>query len=143
MKKAILLSLLSSFTCIKVNAQQLTPLRTGKHKLSLQWISWEEMGTATIGAADKNGTRKIKGAQHSKTNTDYLEIEGTLRESTGRELIFEGKILIQAADINKGELCRREGTYHFKVTGKRKYWRLQEMENCEGNNVTDYVDIYF
>lgn len=135
--------LLCCFTGNQVKAQQVAGLRTGTHKLSLQWISWEEMGTVTIGASDKKGTRKINGAQHSKTNTDYLEIEGTLRESSARELIFEGKILVKVADINKGELCRREGTYHFKATGKRKYWRLQEMENCEGNKVTDYVDIYF
>ena len=29
----------------------------------------------------------------------------------------------------------------FRVTQNRKYWRLQQMEVCDG--LTDYVDIYF
>jgi hypothetical protein len=36
----------------------------------------------------------------------------------------------------------RSGTFHFKATGKRRYWRMQEMDNpCD--SVTDYVDVYF
>jgi hypothetical protein len=31
----------------------------------------------------------------------------------------------------------------FKSTKGRKYWRMQDMENCEGSGVVDYVDIYF
>lgn len=31
----------------------------------------------------------------------------------------------------------------FRVTGKRPYWRLKEMQNvCEGDNTVDYLDIY-
>jgi hypothetical protein len=41
-----------------------------------------------------------------------------------------------------GPAFERTGEMTFRVTGKRKYWRLMEMDNpCEG--VTDYVDIYF
>jgi hypothetical protein len=36
----------------------------------------------------------------------------------------------------------RQGDFTFKVTGKRKYWRMQEMDNpCD--EATDYVDIYY
>jgi hypothetical protein len=35
----------------------------------------------------------------------------------------------------------RDGSYEFRITGRRRYWRLQQMEQCDG--LTDYVDIYF
>ena len=35
----------------------------------------------------------------------------------------------------------RDGTYEFRVTQRRRYWRLQDIEACDG--LADYVDIYF
>ena len=139
----LLILLLCSLASFSTLTAQTVPLRSGKHNLSLQWISWEKMGTVDIGAPDRNGVRNVKGSQRSDANDDYLEIEGTLSEGSARELIFKGTIRSKVAGVNNGQLCEREGTYHFKATGKRKYWRLQEMDNCEGNRVTDYVDIYF
>ena len=49
---------------------------------------------------------------------------------------------MKISHINGGKPCAREGAMTFKITGKRRYWRLQEMNNpCDG--VTDYVDIFF
>lgn len=49
---------------------------------------------------------------------------------------------MQISHINGGEPCVREGEMTFAITRKRKYWRLQEMQNpCD--TATDYVDIYF
>lgn len=42
---------------------------------------------------------------------------------------------------NNGAPCKRDGTMTFAITGKRKYWRLQEMQSpCD--ETTDYVDIF-
>ncbi|MCU0353869.1 MAG: hypothetical protein MUD08_09065 [Cytophagales bacterium] len=124
----------------KTSVQQ-SPLRVGKHNLTLQWISWDVPGTAVV--SQKNGKYFIKGNQKSKTSSDSLYIEGELKVVNSRELLFTGKIVTHVASIHSGQPCVKEGEYHFKATGTRKYWRLQEMESCEGNNVVDYVDIYF
>jgi len=43
--------------------------------------------------------------------------------------------------INGGEPCLREGEMTFAITGKRRFWRLQQMQNpC--NEVVDYIDIF-
>jgi len=71
----------------------------------------------------------------SATNDNYMIIDASLIPNT---IIWS-----QLVNLNNGEECVREGEYNFKATGKRQYWRLQEMDNCEGGNVVDYVDIYF
>jgi hypothetical protein len=59
-----------------------------------------------------------------------------------RQFVFEGTITTTISHINGGKPCVRQGDFTFKITGKRKYWRMQEMDNpCD--EATDYVDIYF
>jgi hypothetical protein len=59
-----------------------------------------------------------------------------------KEFRFSGEIITQVSHINGGRPCSRDGEFTFKITGKRKYWRMQQMDNpCDP--VTDYVDIYF
>ena len=112
----------------------------GKHKLSLQWISWDYFGTATV--TQKKGVFYLKGSQLGQQSDDYLKIDGKITEISAREFKFDGKIAIKISHNNNGNECLREGEMTFKITGKRKYWRLVEMDNpCEG--ITDYVDIYF
>lgn len=111
--------------------------------LSLQWISWEKMGKIKIANADNEGWHIAQGLQNSDENQDYLKVDGKIKQISPSELLFDGVIESRVSFVNSGEPCLRTGTFHFKATGKRKYWRLQEMENCEGNMVTDYVDIYF
>jgi len=53
---------------------------------------------------------------------------------------FRGQISILDTP-DRGRNCLRDGTYEFRVTQRRRYWRLQQMEVCDG--LTDYVDIYF
>ena len=48
-------------------------------------------------------------------------------------------LILDAPD--KGRRCERNGDFEFRATGKRKYWRLQQMEACGG--LTDYVDVYY
>ena len=117
----------------------------GRHKLSLQWISWTYFGYIDFVKTDLN-TYSISGYQDgnkSKGECDgcYLKINGVINKITDKELQFTGRIESSVNHIQNGLPCIKEGNYTFKSTQGRKYWRLQEMDGCEG--VTDYVDIYF
>ena len=116
----------------------------GRHKLSLQWISWT-FGYVDFVKTDFN-TYSISGYQYgnkSKGECDgcYLKINGVIKKINDKELQFTGRIESSVSHIQNGLPCIKEGNYTFKSTQGRKYWRLQEMDGCEG--VTDYVDIYF
>ena len=113
----------------------------GKHMLSLQWISWEYFGTCNITKDDK-GVLHCKGEQLSRENDDYLKINGTIEIVDANNLKFTGTIAMKIYHINGGKECLREGTFDFKATNGRKYWRMQQMDNpCD--MACDYVDIYF
>jgi hypothetical protein len=112
----------------------------GRHKLSLQWISWDYFGVANV--LNRNGVLHLKGEQNSRDGNDYLKIDGVITSVDAKEFKFDGTITTKISHIAEGEPCERTGDMTFRITGKRKYWRLQEMDNpCDG--VTDYVDIYF
>lgn len=113
----------------------------GKHMCSLQWISWKDFGTVTI-SQDSDKTIHVKGGQKSKTNSDYLEIDGTLTVVNPLHLQFTGEIITCVDHINNGNPVKRKGTYNFTVAGQRRYWRMQEMTNPD-DPCCDYVDIYF
>ena len=113
----------------------------GKHMCSLQWISWKDFGTVTI-SQDSDKTIHVKGGQKSKTNSDYLEIDGTLTVVNPLHLQFTGEIITCVDHINNGKPVKRKGTYNFTVAGQRRYWRMQEMTNPD-DPCCDYVDIYF
>jgi hypothetical protein len=116
-------------------------LREGAHNLTLQWVGWDKPGKAQV-HKNTDGTYSIEGEQKGKDG--FVTIKGTLKQgASDKELIFDGDIKTMEKTINNGQVCEKHGTYHFLAKDKRKYWRLQEMDNCEGNNVVDYVDIYF
>ena len=112
----------------------------GRHKLSLQWISWDYFGTANV--VNDEGVYRLKGEQKGRGNSDLLTVEGVITSIDAKEFEFDGKIVTQISHINGGETCVREGTFTFRITGKRKYWRMQQIDNpCDV--AADYVDIYF
>ena len=123
-----------------VNDAKAKNMLLGKHMLSLQWISWDYFGSATV--TNKNGVYYLKGRQKSRKDSDFVEIDGVITEINAKDFKFDGKITTRISHINGGSPCVREGEMTFAITGKRKYWRLQEMENpCD--EATDYVDVYF
>jgi hypothetical protein len=114
----------------------------GRHKLSLQWVSWDYFGIATV--TNIRGLYSIKGEQKGRgmSKGDYITIDGAITTIDEKEFGFRGKIVARVSHINGGEPCVRDGEFTFKITGKRRYWRLQQMDNpCD--TATDYVDIYF
>jgi hypothetical protein len=142
--------LILAIFCLSTFAQQKTVIRDakakamllGKHRLSLQWISWDYFGAATV--TERNGRLSIVGRQdgRGRSRGDYLTINGVITSISAREFKFDGKIVMRISHINNGEPCAREGEMTFRITGNRRYWRLQEMDNpCD--SVTDYVDIFF
>ena len=123
-----------------VNDVKAKTMLLGRHKASLQWISWDYFGAATV--VNKNGVLYLKGGQKSKKDSDYLEIDGVITQIDEKEFKFDGTIITQISHINNGEPCTRKGEMTFKITGKRKYWRMQQIDNpCD--TAADYVDIYF
>ncbi|MGO9173681.1 MAG: caspase family protein [Rhodomicrobium sp.] len=124
----------------QASPEQLAKL-LGKHKLALQWVSWDYFGEAI--AAKENGVVTLKGRQNSKTDSDFVTLDGIVSEVDATSFKFVGTIVTRVSYIYGGQPCTREGQFTFKITEKRKYWRLQEMLNpCDGSS-TDYVDIFF
>lgn len=133
------LSVFAQSKTIVNNAKAKTML-LGKHRFSLQWISWDYFGAASV--TSKGGVLYLKGEQKSRKGSDFVKINGIITEINAKEFIFDGTITTQVSHINGGAPCERSGEMIFKITGTRKYWRLQQMDNpCE--TVTDYVDIFF
>ena len=123
-----------------VNDQRAKTMLLGRHKLSLQWISWDYFGAAMV--TNRGGTFYLKGEQKQRGGTDFVKIDGIITEINARDFTFNGTIITQVSDIAGGKPCTRDGEMKFKITGRRKYWRLAQMDNpCEA--VTDYVDIFF
>ena len=123
-----------------VNDANAKKMLLGNHLLSLQWISWDYFGKAAV--TNKNGVIYLKGEQKQRDGTDYVKVDGIITEINAKDFKFDGTIEMQISHINGGEPCERKGEMTFLITGKRKYWRLQEMKSpCDVT--TDYVDIYF
>lgn len=150
MKKINLLAALIAAFCLtavaqdqtRVNDRAAAQMLLGRHMLSLQWVSWDHFGTVTV--TDRDGVYSIRGEQKGRgeSASDFVKIGGTITSIDAKEFAFSGSITTQVSHINEGKPCVREGEFSFKITGKRRYWRLQQMDNpCDP--VTDYVDIYF
>lgn len=124
--------------------EQTNLIRVGKHQITLQWISFDENPSGNVSITKLTEDKyKIEGGQESRTNSDYLTINGTLKPINKNELIFEGTLIYKVEHNNSGLPCDKSGRHIFKSTQNRKYWRMQEMTNCEGGMLTDYVDIFF
>lgn len=122
------------------DAADAAALRAGFHPISLQWLGWDKAGRVEVKPA-ADGWYSITGGQFS-AKTDYLKIEGKVKRLSEKELEFDGTIETKISTINGGESCIRKGPQRFFGKGSRTYFRLQQMENCEGGNLVDYVDIY-
>jgi len=142
--KGIFLFLISILPFCANGDEKFDKFLVGEHLISLQWISWHYFGKATISKTEVDGVYKITGIQNNKDNNDYVKIDGTLKPNSEKQLTFNGKIETKISFINQGNPCLREGTYTFRATGQRKYWRLKEMYNpCRKDSLVDYIDIYW
>lgn len=113
---------------------------SGTHDLTLQWIGWNNPGKAILKKTGQD-SYAISGSQTG--SGQKLEIDGALKMISPLELEFDGTITIRSTSDETAEPCVRKGKQTFLSTKGRKYWRLQNMANCAGGGVVDYVDIYF
>jgi len=112
----------------------------GDHVFNLQWID-HPPGVAHI-TKKGDGELFIDAGQRNKKG-EYASVAGKILRVTAKSFELDGTIVTRADAINGGKACERNGRFTFRVTGKRKYWRLQQMNDCEGNHVVDYVDVFF
>ncbi len=111
----------------------------GRHKLTLQWIGWDQPGEAIVDK-DSDGNLRVHGEQRG-AHDDVVTIDGKLSVIDARTLDLDGTVIIKVALNNHGQQCERHGVLRFVRSGKRRYWRMQQMQSpCE--NVVDYVDLY-
>ncbi|WP_442680645.1 hypothetical protein ACSBM8_05465 [Sphingomonas sp. ASY06-1R] len=108
--------------------------------ITLQWISFETAGRGHLHVKTRNGVVHLKGEQHEGNGGGQVTLDGDVVQIDARSFTFRGRIEISDTP-DKGRSCIRDGEYEFRVTGKRRYWRLQQMQTCD--NLTDYVDIYY
>ena len=118
----------------------------GAQSMSLQWISWNWRGRVEV--LQTGDLITIKGGQDSAKapknagdlGTGSVTIDGIVTEIGTDYFLFDGDIVITDSP-DMGRVCKRSGPMEFRITQNRLYWRLQQMEKCDG--LTDYVDIYF
>lgn len=69
----------------------------GRHRLSLQWISWDHFGAANVTRRD--GVFYLKGRQDGRgaSRGDYLTVEGFITSIGAREFSFDGKSSLASA----------------------------------------------
>jgi hypothetical protein len=150
MKKYVLLIIVFNLLAVSAWAQQRTDINNaaaarmllGRHRLSLQWVSWDHFGVATV--RNNRGRYTVAGSQKGRgmSKGNSVTIDGVITSIDAKEFAFRGKIVTVVTHINGGKPCERDGEFTFKITGKRRYWRLQQMDSpCD--TATDYVDIYF
>lgn len=106
--------------------------------ITLQWISWDYRGRVRVSEAA--GLVHLSGSQAARSGAGRLELDGDVVEIGAGSFTFRGHIAIVDTP-DPGRACMRDGDFEFRITGRRHYWRLQQMEQCDG--LTDYVDIYF
>src|SRR5215210_544836 len=90
-----------------VNDMKAQNMLLGKHLLSLQWISWDYFGSATI--ANRKGVYYLKGGQRQRGGIDFLEVDGAVTEINAKNFKFDGKIMMQISHINSGKPYVRQG----------------------------------
>jgi hypothetical protein len=108
--------------------------------ITLQWISFETPGWGHVVATMRGGLLHLSGSQTERGGPGRLTLDGDVLSVEPRSFTFKGRIVIAGAP-DPGRNCVRDGTYEFRVTQRRRYWRLQDFEACDG--LADYVDIYF
>jgi len=108
--------------------------------ITLQWISFSRVPRGHVRIDERRGLIRLTGSQSSPGSAARLDVDGEVLAIGPRSFTFRGRIAIENAP-DPGRQCLRDGTFEFRVTGNRRYWRMQNIEACDG--LADYVDIYF
>ncbi|MVW79462.1 hypothetical protein [Bordetella sp. 02P26C-1] len=104
--------------------------------ITLQWLWSDNLGRLQVTNLD--GFVSLAGSQVNQHGAVHLQ--GDVVSIDNKGFAFRGTILIEDAP-EPGRRCERTGDFYFKASGKRRFWRLQQMQSCD--HFTDYVDIYY
>ena len=108
--------------------------------ITLQWIGFETPARGHVVATMRGGAVHLSGSHAERRGLGRLTLDGDVLRIDRLSFTFAGQIVItDTPDL--GRNCVREGIFEFRVTQRRRYWRLQNIEACDG--LADYVDIYF
>lgn len=118
---------------VKIGVERTIPI-------SLQWISFQNRGKAKL-MKQEDDWYSIKG-EHTNNDNEFLKIEGRIKRIDALKLQFEGTIITYIKSNNGGVPCEKKGNQVFSKKAGRDYYRLQNMENCAGGKLLDYVDLY-
>lgn len=135
-----LLSCSSAFAQTLIEDPAMGDQLMGEHVFNLQWID-NPPGLARVTEPVK-GELQLEAAQENAKG-DVASVKGRITKVTAKTFELEGTVTTKVSYVNGGQPCVKNGRFTFRVTGTRNYWRLKEMENCEGNRVVDYVDVFF
>lgn len=125
----------------QVNDANARKLLLGEHLLTLQWLTPDNGAAGKAQVTEENGLLKLKGSQRDAKG-NYLTVEGVIETVDTKSFVLVGKVDLRVDFLAGGKACPREGRFTFRITGKRRYWRMKEMDNpCEENHV-DYVDLF-
>jgi hypothetical protein len=131
---------LPAFAQTAINDKPAAAMLLGTHPLSLQWVTFDTTkGSVTI--TEANGVYRLKGEQKGKDN-NLLSIDGEVTAINAKDFTFKGKIVTRVSHIANGKDCVRDGTFLFRISGARQFWRMREQQNpCD--EAADYIDIFF
>lgn len=107
--------------------------------LALQWISWDYFGTITLD--ESQPLMRLRGTQVDRERPrSRMVVDGEVLSIDASSFVFRGRIEIYEAPSDRAR-CIRDGTFTFRITSGRRYWRLRENSAC--GDLADYVDIFF
>jgi hypothetical protein len=127
-------------TKTQVNDAQAREQLLGEHLLTLQWISDREK-PGKVQVTEENGLLKLRGEQRTSKG-NYVTVDGVIESVDAKSFVLVGRVDMRVDFNNEGKPCPREGRFTFRITGKRKYWRMKEMKNPCEKDLVDYVDIF-
>lgn len=110
----------------------------GRHMFSLQWVSWERFGSATV----RRGANGLEINAYQSLDGNFVKLDGLIEIIDRRHFYFTGTVITRVSYINNGQACERSGTFLFQAKDARRYWRMQPIANpCDSG--ADYIDIFF
>jgi hypothetical protein len=119
----------------------------GTHRLRVNRIPGREW-TGTVTITKEGGALRLAGSLHHGQH--FLELSGTVEPVSARKFHLDGE-LRGVPDMSWADEAPRErmtrGRFTFEATGKRRFWRLYQVDGqecvCNDNCGNDfcYIDV--
>jgi len=126
-----------------------TKIRDGEHDFWLENDKFGDQPPGTVTIKNVGIDRyTVYGKQISTNNIDYVNINGIITVISDKYFNFEGELKYMINDLSPNTECIHKEIQLFKSRKekwRKKYWRLERIENCDGNRTqtTSDIDIEF